>query len=143
MPAGQENHGHYYFIIVIIFTSSINYAMNYDSSVFTTGVFTWRWGTPGRWGNPPVRITSHYNLITFTYGVTLHMLPLLSGAPDLYVNRPLMWFIICLCRSSLVWRCLTCSFLHWMPFLGCWMDWWRPGSQLREFKLFCLWITRI
>ena len=48
MPAGQQNHGHYYFIIIIIFTSSINYAMNYDSSVFTTGLFSWRWWTPGR-----------------------------------------------------------------------------------------------
>ena len=42
MPAGQQNHGHYYFIIVIILTTSIYYATNYDSSVFTTGLFTWR-----------------------------------------------------------------------------------------------------
>ena len=37
------------------------------------GLFTWRQGTPGRWGNrlrsgnPPVHITSHFNLITFTW----------------------------------------------------------------------------
>ena len=30
----------------------------------TKGLFTWRWGTPGRWGNPPFRIISHFNLIT-------------------------------------------------------------------------------
>ena len=37
------------------------------------GLFTWRRGTPGRWGNrlrcgnPPVLIISHFNLITFTW----------------------------------------------------------------------------
>ena len=33
------------------------------------GLFTWRWGTPGafKWGNPPVHIISHFNLITFTW----------------------------------------------------------------------------
>ena len=37
------------------------------------GLFTWRRGTPGRWGNrlrcgnPPVHIISHFNLITFTW----------------------------------------------------------------------------
>ena len=37
------------------------------------GLFTWRRGTPGRWGNRlrsgnrPVHITSHFNLITFTW----------------------------------------------------------------------------
>ena len=30
------------------------------------GLFTWRWGTPGRRGNPSVYIISHFNLITFT-----------------------------------------------------------------------------
>ena len=24
------------------------------------GLFTWRWGTPGRWGNQPVHIISHF-----------------------------------------------------------------------------------
>ena len=39
----------------------------------TKGVFTWRRGTPGKWGNPlrwskpPVHIISHFNLITFTW----------------------------------------------------------------------------
>ena len=37
------------------------------------GLFTWRRGTPGRWGNRlrwgnlPVHIISHFNLITFTW----------------------------------------------------------------------------
>ena len=31
------------------------------------GLCTWGWGTPGRWGNPPVLIISHFNLITFTW----------------------------------------------------------------------------
>ena len=37
------------------------------------GLFTWRWGTPGRcgnplrWGNPPVHTISHFNVITFTF----------------------------------------------------------------------------
>ena len=44
MPAGQQNHGHYYLIIIIIFTTSINYATNYDSSVFSTACL------PGGWG---------------------------------------------------------------------------------------------
>ena len=36
------------------------------------GLFTWRWGTPGRsgnplwWGNPPIHKISHFNVITFT-----------------------------------------------------------------------------
>ena len=29
--------------------------------------FTWRRGTPVRWGNPPVHIISHFNLIMFTW----------------------------------------------------------------------------
>ena len=39
------------------------------------GLFTWMWGTPGRlgnplwWGNPPVHIISHFNLITFAWWV--------------------------------------------------------------------------
>ena len=32
----------------------------------TKGLFTWKWGTPGRWGNPPIHIISHFNLITVT-----------------------------------------------------------------------------
>ena len=35
-----------------------------QQSVFN-GLFRWRWGTPGRWGNPPVQIVSHFNVITF------------------------------------------------------------------------------
>ena len=37
------------------------------------GLFTWRWGTPGRWGNlfrwcnPPVHMSSHFNFMTFTW----------------------------------------------------------------------------
>ena len=37
------------------------------------GLFTWRWSTPDRWGdlirwgNPPVHIISHFNVITFTW----------------------------------------------------------------------------
>ena len=27
---------------------------------------TWRWGTPGRWGNPPLHIISHFYLIMST-----------------------------------------------------------------------------
>ena len=40
---------------------------------FSLGLFTWGWRTPGRWGNslrwgnPPVHIISHFNLITFTW----------------------------------------------------------------------------
>ena len=33
----------------------------------TKGLFTWRWGTPVRWGNPPVHVISHFNLVTFTW----------------------------------------------------------------------------
>ena len=38
-------------------------------------MFTWRWGTPGRWsyllcwGNPPVHIISHFIVITLTWWV--------------------------------------------------------------------------
>ena len=35
----------------------------------TKGLFTWRWGTPGKWGNPPFHIISHFNFITFTWSV--------------------------------------------------------------------------
>ena len=35
-------------------------------TLITMGLFTWRWGTAGRCGNPPVHITSHFNVITFT-----------------------------------------------------------------------------
>ena len=31
------------------------------------GPFTWRWGTPGGWGNPPVHIISYFILIKFTW----------------------------------------------------------------------------
>ena len=31
------------------------------------GLFIWRWGTPGRWGNPPVHIISYFSLITFAW----------------------------------------------------------------------------
>ena len=72
------------------------------------GLFTWEWGTPGRWGNllrrgnPPVLIISHFNLITLIYmigGVTMweiiwrcglphrRGLPHLPGVPHLQVNR--------------------------------------------------------
>ena len=38
----------------------------------SNGPCTWRWGTGSwgnslRWGNPPVHIRSHFNLITFTW----------------------------------------------------------------------------
>ena len=39
---------------------------------FDKSLFTWRWGTPGRGGNPfrsgnsPLHIISHFNLIMFT-----------------------------------------------------------------------------
>ena len=47
-------------------------------------------GVPGRCGNPPVHIISHFNLITFYMigGVTRHMLPYLSGVLHLHINRP-------------------------------------------------------
>ena len=38
----------------------------HTSAVKTKGLFTWRWGTPGRWGNPPFHIISYFILITFT-----------------------------------------------------------------------------
>ena len=45
----------------------------HGSENVTSGQFSWRWGTPGRWdnllmwGNPPRQIISHFNLITFTW----------------------------------------------------------------------------
>ena len=45
----------------------------HGSENVTSGQFSWRWGTPGRWdnllmwGNPPLQIISHFNLITFTW----------------------------------------------------------------------------
>jgi len=62
----------------LFFPSSGMHAMNYIASlgIFmrqgrrmhrTKGLFMWKWGTPGSWGNPPVYIISHINLITFTW----------------------------------------------------------------------------
>ena len=31
------------------------------------GLFTWRWGTPGRWGSTSIHIISHFNVIAFTW----------------------------------------------------------------------------
>ena len=41
-------------------------------NILAKGLFTWRWRTPGRWGdllrgNAPVHIIYHFNLITFTW----------------------------------------------------------------------------
>ena len=51
-----------------------------------------RWGNLLRWGNSPVHIISPFKLITFFKyvigGVIHHLLPLLSGASLLHVNRP-------------------------------------------------------
>ena len=66
------------------------------ASVWSKGLFTWRWGTPDRWcnplrwGNPPVHIISHFNLITFFMigGVTRQILPHLPVVSHLHVNRP-------------------------------------------------------
>ena len=42
------------------------------------GLFTWRWGTLGGWGNPPVHIMSHFlfDQVYMIGGVTRHMLHL-------------------------------------------------------------------
>ena len=43
-----------------------------DLTIFGRAMLTWRWGTPGRqgnpprWGNTPVHIISHFILIAFT-----------------------------------------------------------------------------
>ena len=63
----------------------------------TKGLFTWKWGTPGRWGNPlrsgnlPVRIIAHFNLITFTWYVGR---PTKVGITVCQGN-PLSWQQIC------------------------------------------------
>ena len=57
------------------------------SITVSQGLFIWRWGTPGRWDNPPVHIISHFHVYMIG-GVTRHMLPHLSGVPHLHVNRP-------------------------------------------------------
>ena len=41
----------------------------YSCSGLPKGLFRWRWGTPGRWGNPPLHIISYFYLITFTWYV--------------------------------------------------------------------------
>ena len=33
-----------------------------NTSYNIKGLFTWRWGTPGRWGNPPVHKMSHFKI---------------------------------------------------------------------------------
>jgi len=62
------------------------------------GLFTWSWGTPGRWGNM-LRVTPTYHVrvikwkweITCTGGLPhLSGLPHLPGVPHLHVNRPLV-----------------------------------------------------
>ena len=46
-----------------------------ERKMLSKGLFTRRWGTPGRWGNllrwgnSPVHIISHFNLISFTWWV--------------------------------------------------------------------------
>ena len=37
----------------------------YTAGQLILGPVTWRWGTPGRSGNPPVDIISQFNLIRF------------------------------------------------------------------------------
>ena len=51
-------------------------------------LFTWRWGTPGSWGNPPVHIISHLNLTTFNdrWGDPPHVTSPI-WCPHLHVNR--------------------------------------------------------
>ena len=68
-------------------------SLNRSISLYVTSVI-WRWETPGRWGNPPVHIISHFNLITFTSGgVTRRGLPHQPGVPHLHVNRRLDYFL--------------------------------------------------
>ena len=43
-----------------------------------------RWGNPFRWGNPPVRIISHFNLITFTWLVACENIRL--GETDVFAG---------------------------------------------------------
>ena len=56
------------------------------TSLFSKGLFTWRWGTPGnplRWGSPPVHIISHF---TWTYNLSFYMIggvTRLGGYPGL------------------------------------------------------------
>ena len=58
--------------ITLILINSILQVLGKFSGVDSKGLFTWRWGTPGRrgnplrCGNPSVHIISHFNLITFT-----------------------------------------------------------------------------
>ena len=76
------------------------------------GLFTWRWGTLGRWGNPPVHINSyHVSAINLIWEIIwtgrlphLSGLPHLTGAPYLHVNRPLLCFCVSLVSS---WRFCT------------------------------------
>ena len=64
--------------------------------MISKGLFTWRWGTLGRWGNPPVHINSyHVSAIKLIWEIIwtgrlphLSGLPHLTGAPYLHVNRP-------------------------------------------------------
>lgn len=65
----------------------------------TKGLFTWRQGTPGKWGNPlrwsnpPIHITSHVNMIKLKWDyMLLHLseLPHPPRFPLLHVNRPLV-----------------------------------------------------
>ena len=75
-------------------------------------LFTWRWGTLGRWGNPPVHINSyHVSAIKLIWEIIwtgrlphLSGLPHLTGPPYLHVNRPLLCFCVS-CVSS--WRFCT------------------------------------
>ena len=50
-------------------------------------LFTWRWGTPGRcanplrWGNPPVHIIFHFNLLHDRWGDPPHATSPIRGPP--------------------------------------------------------------
>ena len=49
------------------------YIRSPHSFLHSKGLFTWRWGTPGRrgnplrWGNPPVHVTYHFSSLLSTF----------------------------------------------------------------------------
>ena len=86
-------HGYNVNNAVLFRSFKVKDSLNRSISLYVTSV-TWRWETPGRWGNPPVHIIAHFNLITFTSGgVTRRGLPHQPGVPHLNVNRPLDYFL--------------------------------------------------
>ena len=67
-------------------------------------------GNPFSWGNLPVHIIYHFNLITFyMIGVVIRqLLPHLSGVLQLHVNRPLE-------RNLSLFRAIEISGKHLLP----------------------------